>query len=164
MKKTQIIILHTGSNIGNRIANLQLANSLIKKQMGRIVHCSKYYQTAAWGVTEQPEFINQALKVETILSPFDILKNIQEIESKMGRVRLQKWGERLIDIDLIFYENKVVDEENLQVPHPFLQERNFVLVPLQEIAADWEHPIFKKLISELLKESKDELKVFPFGN
>ena len=164
MKKTHNIILHTGSNIGNRIANLQLANALIKNQMGQIVRYSKYYQTAAWGVTEQPDFINQALKVETLLSPFEILENIQDIESKMGRVRLQKWGERLIDIDLIFYKNKVIDEENLQVPHPFLQERNFVLVPLQEIAADWEHPIFKKPVSELLKDSKDELEVFPFGN
>lgn len=163
MKSRMIILLHTGSNLGNRIANLQLANTSIKKQIGRIVSISQYYQTAAWGVTDQPEFINQALMVETEKSPHEVLACIQDIEAKMGRIRLQKWGERLIDIDLIFYGKEVVNEENLQVPHPFLQERNFVLVPLQEIAADWVHPVLKRSVSEILEQSPDKLEVFPFG-
>ena len=164
MQPTYSTILHTGSNIGNRIANLQLANALIKKQIGHLHLASKYYHTKAWGVTEQPDFINQAIWVETKQSPQEILQHIQEIEATMGRIRLEKWGERLIDIDLIFYENWVIDEENLQVPHPFLQERNFVLVPLQEIAADWVHPILKKSIATLLEQSPDKLEVFPYGS
>jgi len=163
MESSTTIILHTGSNLGNRIANLQLANAWIKKQIGSIIRASHYYQTAAWGVTDQPEFINQALMVETEKSPQQVLVCIQDIEATMGRIRQQKWGERLIDIDLIFYGNEVIDEENLQVPHPFLQERNFVLVPLQEIAADWVHPVLKKSVFELLEQSSDKLEVFPFG-
>lgn len=164
MKTGNQIILHTGSNMGNRIANLQTANALIKKRIGRMIAASKYYETAAWGITDQPDFINQALRIATHLSAQEVLVNIQAIETAMGRIRQQKWGKRLIDIDLIFYAQQVVEEENLQVPHPFLQERNFVLVPLQEIAADWIHPVLQKSVAELYEQTIDPLAVVPFAS
>jgi len=160
--KKNTLFLHTGSNLGNRIANIQVANFYIKKEIGSIEKYTQYYQTKAWGITEQPDFINQALQVSTNLSPFEVLEKIQLIETTMGRIRLQKWSERLIDIDILFYDDQIINSKNLTIPHPFLQERNFVLVPLQEIAATWQHPIFEQTISELLKTTKDNLKVIPF--
>lgn len=164
MNQNTTIYLHTGSNIGNRIANLQIANAYLKQHIGTIKKASQYYHTAAWGVTDQPSFINQALELSTNLSPFEILENIQQIEASMGRIRHEKWGERLIDIDLLFYEKVIIQEENLQVPHPFLQERKFVLVPLQEIAADWIHPIFNRSIQDLFEKTTDDLSVVPFAS
>ena len=159
--KEKHLILHTGSNVGDRISNLKKANEWIAQTIGTIVQCSNLYQTEAWGVTDQPDFINQAIEVKTILSPQRVLKAILEIETKMGRIRKQKWGERLIDIDLIFYENQVIDEENLKVPHPFLQERNFVLVPLQEIVPYWVHPVIGLPVEALVNQSTDTLIVRP---
>lgn len=153
------IILHTGSNFGNRIHHLQTANFWIKKLIGPIQVLSNYYETAAWGKTNQPPFLNQALIVKTNLSPQNLLKTVLEIEQKIGRIRLEKWGQRLIDIDILFYENEIIDLPDLKIPHPLLQERNFVLVPLVEIAKNWTHPIFKMSFQSLLEKSKDGLEV-----
>lgn len=117
------------------------------------------YETQAWGMTDQPDFLNQVLEVATTLSPEELLEQIKQIEQQMGRERRVKWGERLIDIDILFYEQAVIYTEKLKIPHPFLHERNFVLIPLQEIAPDFQHPVLQHSISQLLKSSKDLLYV-----
>jgi 2-amino-4-hydroxy-6-hydroxymethyldihydropteridine diphosphokinase len=110
-------------------------------------------------VEDQPIFLNQVIAVETKLSAQRVLQDILKIELVLGRIRGQRWGSRVIDIDILYYNNDIIHSEDLQVPHPYIQERNFTLIPLAEIAADYIHPIFKKTNKELLDESKDPLKV-----
>ena len=150
-------ILHTGSNLGKRAENLATAVQYIEKQVGNILKISPIYETAAWGIENQADFLNQAIIIETSLSAEVLLQKVLAIEEEMGRVRKIKWGERLIDIDILFYESEVIDLPHLKIPHPFLQERNFVLAPLKDIAAEWIHPIFKKSCMELFAASKDPL-------
>lgn len=153
------VFLSTGTNLGDRRANLAIAKLLIIKQIGTVVKTSHVYETAAWGLQEQPSFLNQVLEVYTPLPPEAVLEQIQQIEQQMGRERRVKWGERIIDIDILFYEQAIIHTETLQVPHPFLHKRNFVLVPLQEIAPDFQHPVLKLSISQLLQFSEDILVV-----
>ena len=153
------IILHTGSNMGNRIAHLQQANALIGQRIGIICRRSQYYRTAAWGKTAQPDFVNQALWVKTVHSPHQVLEEINCVEEKLLRKRIEKWGQRTLDVDLVFYEQEIIQTKRLTVPHPLMQHRNFVLVPVCEIAAEWQHPVFKKSVESLLEESGDALKV-----
>ncbi len=150
------IILQTGSNLGDRKANLAKASYLLQAEVGPLVKASQIYLTEAWGVKEQPDFYNQVLLLHTELSPEALLEKILDIEIRMGRIRQRKWGERTIDIDIIFYGTQIIHEEGLTIPHPWLQERNFVLAPLAEIAADWLHPILQKDVATLLRESPDE--------
>lgn len=154
MKK---IYLHTGSNMGNKTANLEKANELISEEVGIILRKSGFYKTEAWGKTDQEFFINQALEVETNLDPFEVLDTILNIENKLGRIRVEKWGSRLIDIDLIFYHNWIINFKKLTVPHPFMQERNFVLAPLNEIIPEFVHPVFEKKIEVIFSECTDNL-------
>jgi 2-amino-4-hydroxy-6-hydroxymethyldihydropteridine diphosphokinase len=154
-----IIFLHTGSNLGNRFDYLNKANQLIESQIGSIKIQSSFYKTAAWGVTDQPAFINQAICVETDLSPNKLLKTIHQIEAELGRVRITKWAERVIDIDILFFNDLIIENKNLEIPHPRIGERNFVLVPMNEIAPDLVHPVFQKNIQTLLKECLDHLQV-----
>lgn len=146
---THQLILATGTNLGDRAANLARANTLISEKIGQIVRQSAVYETQAWGIIEQPDFLNQALLINTDLSPQEVLQQVNEIEKELGRIRHEKWGARLIDIDIIFYDDWVVETTSLTIPHPFLQDRNFVLIPLLEIAGDWIHPILKLSIEEL---------------
>ncbi|KAA3634876.1 MAG: 2-amino-4-hydroxy-6-hydroxymethyldihydropteridine diphosphokinase, partial [Bacteroidetes bacterium] len=101
---------------------------------------------------------NQALEVNTVLEPHEVLDEIQKIENQMGRIRYKKWGRRLIDIDILFYEKRIIKTPKLAIPHPFLQDRNFVLAPLNELIPDFIHPVFKSQISQIFQESQDELK------
>lgn len=151
------IFLHTGSNLGNRKQNLQRALELIETEIGRIVQVSRIYWTKAWGLEEQPDFLNQAIEAQTELEPEQVLEKILQIEQEMGRERRIKWGERLIDIDILFYEDQIIQTERLTVPHPFMQERNFVLAPLVEIAANFIHPVLGKTVYQLFLDSKDPL-------
>ena len=120
---------------------------------------SSDYRTPPWGVTDQPDFLNQALIVETKLSPRQVLQQILLIEQRMGRKRTDKWTARLIDIDLLFYEDEIIHSPDLIVPHPFLHLRNFVLAPLVEIAPEKWHPILHSTAAELYQQSTDTLKV-----
>ena len=156
-------ILHIGSNLGEREINLQQARQKIENQAGRIQLSSSIYQTAAWGIEEQAAFLNQALLIETRLPPIDLLNTVLEIEQIMGRIRIEKWGERLIDIDIVFYENQIINLPKLTIPHPLMQERNFVLAPLKDIIPTWKHPILQKSVLELYHSSPDSLEVERFS-
>jgi 2-amino-4-hydroxy-6-hydroxymethyldihydropteridine diphosphokinase len=162
VEKELFILL--GTNLGDRNTNLQQAISELEVKIGKILTQSKIYQTAAWGITDQPDFLNQVLHIETKLKPQKVLEIILSIEKKMGRVRLQKWGARLIDIDILYYGMKIINETDLIIPHPFLQERMFTLKPLAEIAPNFIHPVFNKSNTVLMEESKDQTKVLLIEN
>lgn len=153
------IFLSTGSNLGNRIENLQQARQFIESKIGSILKSSSIYVTKAWGLHNQPDFYNQALQVESTLHAEEVLEIIHEIEMKMGRIRTTLWSKRLIDIDILFFEQFVIQTERLTIPHPFLHQRNFVLIPMKEIAPEFFHPVLKKTIQELYENSTDELDV-----
>jgi 2-amino-4-hydroxy-6-hydroxymethyldihydropteridine diphosphokinase len=156
------VFLLIGGNMGNRLQNLHQAVSLLSAACGPVVQQSAMYETAAWGKTDQAAFLNQALLLTTSLSARELIATILSVEEEMGRQRTEKFGPRLIDIDMIFYNDDVIDEANLTIPHPELQNRRFVLVPLNEIAPSFVHPVLHKTVAELLKECKDELEVAIF--
>ncbi|MEM9918862.1 MAG: 2-amino-4-hydroxy-6-hydroxymethyldihydropteridine diphosphokinase [Bacteroidota bacterium] len=156
MNDYNLVYLQLGSNMGRRDKHLQLASWLLAQEVGPILQTSQVYETAAWGITEQADFFNQVLLLQTALAPQELLNVILQIEQKMGRHRQQKWGPRLIDIDILFYGDQVIQQANLRIPHPEIQKRNFVLIPMQEIAGDLVHPVLGKTINELVAQSKDE--------
>jgi 2-amino-4-hydroxy-6-hydroxymethyldihydropteridine diphosphokinase len=151
--------LLTGSNLGDREQNLATARTLIKKHCGAIVFSSLLYETAAWGKPDQPSFLNQALEVHTPFKARQLIRRLLKVEKMMGRVRIEKYGPRLIDIDILLFNNEKHDFQFLRLPHPEMQNRRFVLIPLAQIAPNFIHPVFNKTIAELLKECKDELPV-----
>lgn len=155
------IFLITGGNIGNRKKNLETAAGLIQSEIGKIIRSSKIYVTDAWGITDQKSFYNQVHVVESNFSAKEVMENILKIEEEMGRVRTIKNAARIIDIDILFFNDDIVNEQNLTIPHPEIINRRFVLSPLNEIASDMIHPVYKKNIHELLAMCKDELKAKP---
>lgn len=155
------IYLLTGGNIGDRKKNVETAAALIQKEIGSVVGSSKIYETEAWGITNQASFYNQVLFIESKFSAKEILQKILKIEEEMGRVRTIKNAARIIDIDILFFNDDIVNEQNLTIPHPEIINRRFVLSPLNEIASDMIHPVYKKNIHELLAMCKDELKAKP---
>lgn len=154
-----ITFLLLGTNQGDRKKNLTFARNAIEVSVGVIVKASSIYQTAAWGKTDQPDFLNQALEVETDLPAEKVLAEILSIEKTMGRKREEKWGERIMDIDILLYESQIVDSPQLIVPHPELPNRRFALEPLTEIAGDVVHPVLKLKIREVLEKCLDPLEV-----
>ncbi|HEY5771671.1 MAG TPA: 2-amino-4-hydroxy-6-hydroxymethyldihydropteridine diphosphokinase, partial [Chitinophagaceae bacterium] len=133
--------------------------SLINEQCGHLTRSSSIYETEAWGKTDQPSFLNQALEISTSLNARQLMRKILKIEKEMGRVRKEKLGPRIIDIDILLYENEIHDLRFLKIPHPEMQNRRFVLVPLAEIDPTLQHPVLKKTIAELMEECPDNLEV-----
>lgn len=151
--------LSLGSNLGDRQTNLRLSIELLERFDLKIIKLSSIYETAAWGLTDQPAFLNQVIEVETEFLPGSLLMLCQEVEAQMGRQRVKKWGPRNIDVDILIYEDEIMDEDDLMIPHPFMHERRFILVPFCEIAPDLEHPVYDKTIKTLLKDCEDKLEV-----
>lgn len=156
--QTQLILL-LGSNIGDRLEYLDFAKKKIAEKLGVITKTSAIYESEAWGLENQPAFLNQVVIVETKLRSLEILKITQDIENKAGRIRKVKWGERTLDIDILFIDNQIINVENLIVPHPFLHERLFTLAPLNELMPDFMHPVLQKSISDLFELCDKRLKV-----
>jgi 2-amino-4-hydroxy-6-hydroxymethyldihydropteridine diphosphokinase len=151
--------LLTGGNLGDRLAYLAKARQLIGQSCGRILKISAVYETAAWGVTDQPAFYNQALALETTLDPEQLMQELLHIEEKMGRTRTIKMGPRIIDLDILLIDDLIMQTGLLTLPHPALPERRFALLPLAEIAPELVHPVLHKTVGELLAECPDDLDV-----
>ena len=161
--ENQLFIL-LGTNLGDRIQNLEIARNEIEIHIGKITKFSGISETAAWGITEQPNFLNQVLQISTDLKPNKILQIILKMEQKMGRIREQKWGARLIDIDILYFGNLKLNSKKLVIPHPFLNERRFTMAPLTEIDPNFIHPILQKTNIELLENCEDDSMVILIEN
>jgi 2-amino-4-hydroxy-6-hydroxymethyldihydropteridine diphosphokinase len=148
-----------GTNLGDQLKNLKQAKDLILRNVGFLIESSSIYQTAPWGIQNQPLFLNQVIRIETDLPPLDLLGAIANIEKEMGRKRYIKWESRLIDIDILFYDNIIIESDQLTIPHREIQNRRFTLVPMNEIASNEIHPVLKKTIDKLLDETPDTLGV-----
>jgi len=151
--------LLTGGNMGDRKDQLAKARKLLTEQCGDITKYSSLYETAAWGNTDQPAFLNQALQLETTMTARQLMRQILKIEKQIGRIRKEKYGPRIIDIDILLFNIEVHNNSLLQLPHPEMQNRRFALLPLAEIAPKEIHPVLKKTIAQLLEECPDELTV-----
>ena len=149
--------------MGDRESYIEKSMKQIEQEVGNIICSSKIYESSAWGVTNQNHFLNSVIKVESKLPPYVLLEKLQEIENNSGRIRKEKWGERSIDLDILFYNFEIINTKNLKIPHPYIQERRFVLVPLTEIATDYNHPVLQKNISVLLEECADTEKVYEYA-
>jgi 2-amino-4-hydroxy-6-hydroxymethyldihydropteridine diphosphokinase len=155
-----IVFLGVGSNLGNRINNLEQACARIEEFIGPVLKSSSTYVTEPWGFKAEEEFLNIVLKIGTKLTPAGLLERIIMIESLLGRVRdINQYTSRLIDIDILLYEDRIVDEEILKIPHPFLHKRKFVLVPLCEIETEMIHPVLNKSFDKLLESCEDQSEV-----
>ena len=150
-----IVFLQLGSNLGERESLLQDAIIAIEGRIGKVVEKSKVYESTPWRVDGQENYLNQIVKVKTELLADDILSTVLDIEKELGRIRLEKWGERLIDIDIIFYNDSIIETAQLCVPHKHMHERMFVLTPMHNIAPEMVHPKYNKTVAELLQICKD---------
>jgi 2-amino-4-hydroxy-6-hydroxymethyldihydropteridine diphosphokinase len=151
------VFLLTGSNLGDSFNLMKRAEIAIEKEIGGIVQKSHIYKSEPWGFKSSGQFFNQCIEINSAQSPFSILERILEIENAMGRVRGGKsYSDREIDIDILFYGDIVIEHERLIIPHPRVHLRKFALIPLNEIAGEFIHPVLEKSISELLNSCNDE--------
>lgn len=156
------LFLLLGANLGDRVQTLAQAQTRLVQAVGPLVGASGLYETAPWGVTDQPAYLNQVLELDTQLPPPDVLVQTQAIEQALGRVRLHRWGARVIDIDLLYYADTVLRTDRLTLPHPLLHERRFTLVPLCELAPYFIHPVLHQTNAELLQQCPDTGEVSRF--
>ena len=157
MKSQHQVVLSIGSNQGNRLANIESCIALIHQEVGTVIEVSKLYETPAWGF-ESDAFYNCALLLHTNLSAQKILNQVLKVEKQLGRIRSSQQGyqSRIIDIDLIVFDNEIIESEKLTIPHPLMQNRKFVLLPMQDLKLNWKHPVFHKTISELITITPDD--------
>lgn len=150
------VYLGIGTNLGERMENIHTCLHLIEERAGIIVAKSSVYETEPWGVENQDNYYNLVVRIDTGLTPDNLLETTQSIEKEMGRVKIERWGARIIDIDTLFYEDQIIKKPGLIIPHPRLLNRNFVLEPLIEIASDFIHPVKQKSLLSLKNENTDE--------
>lgn len=151
-----MVYLSLGSNIGNHCKNIQIAIKLLKKEGFDIIKTSSIYKTSAWGVSNQADFLNLVIKGKTKFSPEKLLQKVKQIEKEIGRKPAEKWGPRTIDIDILFYDKKILKTKTLTIPHPQLYKRKFVLIPLKEMAPRFVHPVLKKTVAQMLTDTDDK--------
>ena len=153
----------TGGNIGDRHQNLLKAQRTIEEKCGNLAQASALYETEAWGLKDQPSFYNQALEINTTLSAEELLHTLLSIEYALGRVRTEKYGPRTVDIDILFFNQEIIQQPGLTIPHPQLHLRRFALACLAEIAPGYLHPVFGKTVEQLLTDCPDTLEVHKLG-
>jgi 2-amino-4-hydroxy-6-hydroxymethyldihydropteridine diphosphokinase len=152
-----IVFLSLGSNLGDRLGSLVSATKLIDYQVGKLIDFSEVVETEPWGFKAETNFYNQVLVAETRLSAQQLLKTVLEIEKTLGRVRQGTgYSNRSIDIDILFYDDAVIEEEELKIPHPLLHKRRFILQPLFSVASNMMHPALKQTIASLLAQTDDK--------
>ncbi|NOX19921.1 MAG: 2-amino-4-hydroxy-6-hydroxymethyldihydropteridine diphosphokinase [Nitrospirae bacterium] len=161
------VYIGVGSNLGDRLSNCKKAIKELSRNALKILKVSTVYESKPWGVTEQPAFLNLVVYGQTKLTPYELLGRLKGIESTLGREETYRWGPRVIDLDILFYGDQIINGKELIVPHPYLTERIFVLKPLSEIAPELRHPLTGKTVLEYLndveKENQDELKPLKEG-
>lgn len=143
------VYIALGTNLGDRFQTLQKALAHLPPQV-QVCACSAVYQTAPWGITDQPDFLNQVVRAETCLEPLELLRYLKRLEVQLGRRPAIRYGPRHIDLDILFYDDLILELPELVIPHPRLIERNFVLIPLADLAPDLVHPVLETTVAELL--------------
>ncbi|MCE1164550.1 MAG: 2-amino-4-hydroxy-6-hydroxymethyldihydropteridine diphosphokinase [Bacteroidetes bacterium] len=157
------VFLGLGSNVGNRALYLKKTTDAIAEHKRiKLIKSSSVYETEPWGIRDQENFLNSVLKIETDLTPSELLKFLKATEKSVGRTKRGKWLEREIDIDILFFGDLVYQSESLAVPHKEIQNRKFVLVPMNEIAQDFTHPVLFKTMKKMLSDTRDKSKVKPY--
>lgn len=147
-----LVALGLGSNLGNRLQNLRAAVKFLREAGLDVRHTSNVYETAPWGVTDQPYFLNACLTAECAYFPHELLATAKDTEAKIGRTTTRRWGERVIDIDILLMDSLVFDAPDLHIPHPYMHERGFVLIPLAEILPDWIHPATGRTVASMAEK------------
>jgi 2-amino-4-hydroxy-6-hydroxymethyldihydropteridine diphosphokinase len=157
MKNMYRVFLSLGSNQGRRKSNLIKGKKLLVSMVGDVKRCSSIYETKPWGCTHQKNFFNQVMELMTANNPFELLKKLKNIEKLLGRLpAAEKYAARSLDLDILLFEDRVLSDPMLKIPHPLMHLRKFVLVPFVEIAPEVTHPVFKKTMKQLLQECEDD--------